>query len=336
MAETQEEMYEEFPLFSYPFCRDGAQQQSFIDYGGSSSYDLDLKKDDWSIYTRSKHYHYCSNETFVGVHCPLPLLRPSRTVYPSRNLPGVRSHRFRARTDFNMTVIEQIGDFYRNYPDITFPAGRQTVNELLDCEPWNIGCFGATKTREEREVLQEAVQISKCEFKQFAKSFVTNPLYDSVNMKISKADEVRMPKGLRSALLDVHPDLLFELVNESIDQQKNELLHFDMFQGNVLSYCRFPGSLSSNNVLFYPSGLNLETLNMNILTFGTRDDERIAKPSLVNHCNDIIVDGAIRQIDAVYVKDSVFAATRTQYTCKFLNFWENSNEVHNMYVLDRS
>lgn len=324
-----------FPTFSYPFCSDGSHQQSFVDYGSLSCYDIHIDEDDKSVYTTSKHSHHEeSRNKFVAVQPTIPLLFSSETVFLSRNFPSVNPDRiFTVASNhdysYEYPIIDQISDFYIDNPEVCFPEGLDIVHSECECEPWSLRSLFKKKIHSKYELNNPRLDQER-----FARLFVSSPLRKSADLFVYK-NEVEMPQGLRETLLDIPPQVMFDMMNESIKQQKHEILHFDIFQGNTLCYCELPNNQRSNWLLFYPSGPNLDTLNMNGITLKhdqEDEDEYLSKPVLEDPCYTVPVNSAIRQIDTVSNEcDGILVVSRTQYSCLFFQVSGDSHKVCELY-----
>jgi hypothetical protein len=170
----------------------------------------------------------------------------------------------------------------------------------------------------------------------FCDLFVTYPVSKYVGLM---KEHIRpLPQGLCEAMHDIPPKLLYDLLNESVEQQKNEMHFFDILQGNTLGYCSIPhlDSQSVDGILFYPGGPSLEVLNASFVGFenldnpsnGTRTLYR--RPNILPSSKDIEVTGPIRQISAVsHEYAGTFVATRSRYNCSFFSITttNDSSEV---------
>ncbi|XP_031571800.1 uncharacterized protein LOC116305938 isoform X1 [Actinia tenebrosa] len=314
-----------FPSFNHPFYPDGGHQQTFIDYGSVSTLNIDIDNDG-RVVTTSKHRHYdkeSDGTRLVEAHLTLPLFAPCKNVFTDKVFPEQRCRIH--NSNFKQSLLEQTSDFYKNHPDIAFQSSVEFVGEELHCKPWDPKCFYYSKTIQMVHMTKRQHLNPNNFLDRFCDLFVTFPLSKDLGLMLDK--RYALPRGLCEAFHDIPPQLLFDLLNESVEQRKNEKLYFDILQGNTLAYCNMPDSESGQDiVLFYPSGPCLEVLNSSIVRLkdtGTLSDKSrklYRKPALLTCSKNEDGKGTIRQISAVsYEHGNTFVATRSQYGCTFFS-----------------
>lgn len=317
-----------FPSFNHPFYPDGGHQQTFIDYGSVSTLNIGID-DGGRVATTSRHRHYdteIQDARLVGAQLTLPLLAPCKNVFTGKDLPEQRYKSRLRRREFQRSLVEQVKDFCKENPHIAFQSSIEFVEEELNCKPWEpqCCCFKEVAYWPHQKRIKGHLNPDNT-LNKFCDVFTTLPLSNDLGLQ-KYLRNYDLPRGMSEAFHDIPPRLLFDLLNESVEQQKDEKLHFDILQGNALAYCNMPDSKSGDGILLYPSGPCLEVLNASVVRLkdtGNASDETrklYGKPALSPCSKNADVKGQIRQTSAVSYDDGdTFVATRSQYSCSFFS-----------------
>lgn len=295
--------------YNFPFCGEENVSQSFVDYGSSSMLNIDLDKQGKKLVIDSKQSHDSQLQRLAAQNLSLPFLEPNQRslAIPEEALFDYQSS---GRSFRDQKTSEKCGvhvdNFSADHPDIMYSTIAELVQDDLNCYPW-ITC-----------------NVLKSKFNSlfpWRKKETNCKLCFKFNKSIANknSNPAQVVKYLASALPDLSPELLYNLLQES-HALEIPRLHYETFLGNCLA-C-YTSETDRQGLLMYPSGPGLDVLNFSHISqpmdFERAEISNLSPLKPILSTQQFAVQGRIRQIDFTsYSHNNIIVGIRSQYHCSF-------------------
>ncbi|XP_001635955.2 uncharacterized protein LOC5515855 [Nematostella vectensis] len=284
----------EFPSYYFPFYRDGQQEQSFIEYGSSSSHNLNVNGRSGLI-LESKHRRN-GGRYYTALHATIPLMQPCQTSHLCKSYPEVEIKLNHRQDDFRSTLATQICNFAQDYPDIQFTIAGALQDEFKNDNLQMYSTIFKSSKQEQVNELSEALSDIPSEV-----------LFDLLNESVNEQKNEKF---------------YFDIL------QGNTLSYCSNWDPNtgVLFYPNGPTleTLNMSYVSFDKHDLNSNSCNSN----------QLWKPSLRSSSKAFDVSGTIRQVNAVSIWNRIFVGTRSRYSCCMFEVSRPSDEDNEKVTLN--
>ncbi len=295
--------------YNFPFCGEENVSQSFFDYGSPSMLNIGLDEQGKKLVIDSKQSHDSQLQRLAAKNLSLPFLEPNQRslAIPEETLFDYQSsgRSFRDKKTSEKCGVH-VDNFSADHPDIMYSTMAELVQDDMNCYPW-ITC-----------------NVLKSKFNSFLpwrKKETTCKLCLKFTKAIANqnSNPAGVVKDLASALPDVSPELLYNLLQES-HALEIQRLDYDTFLGNCLA-C-YTSETDRQGLLMYPSGPDLDVLNFSHISqpmdFEGAELSNLSPLKPIMSTQQFAVQGRIRQIDFTsYSHNNIIVGLRSQYHCSF-------------------